>query len=119
MSYHQANSFSSQYSGSQISNIAASTSSPGVGASSPQVDDSGTRPVYTKAAWNMIAARLENKPRPWVLKYAKLTEEQIVEVVKDAIAADDIDSENLWFKKSIIKVRTNQSTWKHRTLGAV
>ena len=126
MSYYQASSFSSQYSNSQISNIAAISSSPRVGAScahvgasSALVGDSGTRPAYRKAEWNQIAARLEINLRPYVLRYAKLTEEQMMTVVKDAIAMDNIDSENLWFKKSIIKMRINQSTWKHQTLGAI
>ena len=60
-----------------------------------------------------------NQPPAVCVTYAKLTEEQMVTVVKDAIAMDNIDSENLWFKKSIIKMRTNQSTWKHRILGAI
>ncbi|MCJ1467865.1 hypothetical protein MMC07_006490 [Pseudocyphellaria aurata] len=119
MSHQQANSFSSQCSGSPVLSTAANTSIPGVDASSSQVNDIDTRSKYTKAAWNAIAARLESKLRPWILRYGKLTEDQMVKLVRDATATGDIDLDNLWFKKCIIKMRTNQSTWKNRTLGAI
>ncbi|MCJ1465813.1 hypothetical protein MMC07_004432 [Pseudocyphellaria aurata] len=43
----------------------------------------------------------------------------MVKLVKEAIGLDDISSDDLWFRKGILKVRTNQSTWKNRTLDAL
>lgn len=119
MPYHPTNSFSMQTSASSLPGAAADPSSFGVDASNFQVIDSGTRTVWTKTKWKAIAAQLESKLRPWVLQYAKLSEEQMTEVVRDAITIENLDSDNHWFKKRVVKVRTNQSTWKNRTLRAI
>ena len=72
-------------SGSQMSNSAALSPFDGVG---PQ-------PVSMKAGWAKILACLESKLWVWVLRYAKLTEEQMVQVVTEAIAQDNIDSDSV------------------------
>ena len=81
--------------------------------------DVGAQPKYTKTEWTNISDCLETKLRPWVLRYAKLTDEQMVKVVSKIIPDENIGPDNRWFKKAIDKVRSNQSTWKHQTLGAL
>ena len=77
------------------------------------------QPVYRKAEWHGISTRLEAQLWPWILRYGKLTEDQMVDLVKKAMGRDVVDSDKILFKKALMKVRTNQSTWKHRTLGAM
>ncbi|MCJ1462586.1 hypothetical protein MMC07_001188 [Pseudocyphellaria aurata] len=117
MSQQQTSSFSSRYSDSPGFGTPANASVPGVDASGFQVGDSGAR--LTKAEWNALAARLETKLRPWALRYGKLKDAQMVKVVREAIATNNIDSDDVRFKRCIIKLRTNQSTWKNRTLAAI
>ena len=102
----------------RISSQSTPSQSFGLAASSPTVGN-GPQGVYTKGKLEKIAKRLEANLRPWVLRYAKLTEQQMIDVVTEAIARDNVSTEDTVFKKCIVKVRTNQSTWKHQTLEAV
>lgn len=76
-------------------------------------------PVYRKAEWHRLLMRLKAQLRPWILRYGKFTEDQIINLVKKTMGQDDVDSDEILFNKALIKVHTNQSTWKHRTLRAM
>ena len=56
--------------------------------------------------------------RLFILRYGKFSEEQIEKCAKRAVAADD-GEEKLYLKKCREKARSNQLTWKHRSLEAM
>lgn len=76
------------------------------------------RRMMLKAEWNSISARLEADLRVHVLRYGRLSEDQTVTLVKTAIV-DDVPSDHAWFKRGVLKVRNNTSTWKFRTLSLI
>lgn len=75
-------------------------------------------PGASKAEWDKILARLERELRVQVLQYAKLSEDQTVTLIKNAIG-QDVNSEHVWFWRGLLKACTNQSTWKFQTLSAI
>lgn len=97
MSSSQSNNFSSQIVNSSSSERNTSTY------------DQIHRRFALKVEWTSISSRLNIALRPHILPYAKLSEEQIVALVKDAII-EDVDSDHMWFKRGVSKVRNNQST---------
>ncbi|MCJ1260126.1 hypothetical protein MMC24_007966, partial [Lignoscripta atroalba] len=54
-----------------------------------------------------------------VLRYEKLTDKQISELVRDVINDDDVDEQSYYYRKECVKVRTNIFTWKNRTLSCM
>lgn len=68
--------------------------------------------------WKQILGRLEDEMRLQVLRYGKLSDLQVDRCAKKAIAAGE-EEERLYLKKCRGKARSNQSTWKHRSLEAM
>ena len=59
--------------------------------------------------------RMEASLRPFALRYDKLDADQIVHIVRNAIR-EDVNEEDIYFRKGVTKVQSNFSTWKHRSL---
>lgn len=74
--------------------------------------------ISSARTWKRILVRSENDMRLFVLRYGKLSDEQIEKNAKKAIVADD-EEEKLYLKKCRGKARSNQSTWKHGSLEAM
>ena len=65
--------------------------------------------------WKMIAMRLEAALRPFALRYGKLDADQIAHIARTAIK-ENVDDEDIYFRKGLTKAQSNVSTWKHRSL---
>ena len=64
---------------------------------------------------NSDAMRLEAALRPFALGYGKLDADQIAHIVRTAIK-ENVDDEDIYFRKGLTKAQSNVSTWKHRSL---
>lgn len=67
--------------------------------------------------WKVYKRRIERIARPSALRYGKLTTLQIDQLIRTALRDEDIDEEDVYYRRANVKIRTNLSTWKHRTLN--
>ena len=68
--------------------------------------------------WKLIVMRMKASLRPFALRYDKLNADQIAHIVRNAIR-EDVDEEDIYFRKGVTKVQSNVSTWKNRSLACM
>ena len=68
--------------------------------------------------WRIVSKQLEISLRWYVLRYDKMLEKQINIIILNAIR-HDVDENNTYFKKTLMKVFTNISTWKNQLLNLI
>ena len=68
--------------------------------------------------WKLIVMRMKASLRPFALRYDKLNADQIAHIVRNTIR-EDVDEEDIYFRKGVTKVQSNVSTWKHRSLACM
>ena len=54
-----------------------------------------------------------------ILRYEKLTDKQISELVRDVINDDDVNEQSYYYRKECVKVQTNIFTWKNHMLSCM
>ena len=66
--------------------------------------------------WKLICFKFEMAIRFRVFQFDKLNEKKIEKLLKKNFQTNNIDSENILYRKAIFKIRFNQAIWKHRSL---
>ena len=66
--------------------------------------------------WKFICFKFKMTIYFCVFCFDKLNEKKIKKLLKKIFQTNLIDSENILYRKTIFKIKSNQTTWKHRNL---
>ena len=66
--------------------------------------------------WKIVSKRLKISLKQYVLRYGKMLKKQINTVILNAIK-HDVDKNNAYFKKTLMKIFTNTNMWKNQSLN--
>lgn len=73
------------------------------------------RRKVTQQEWKRFCKQVEALLRPVVLRYGRITMGTMVKIIVD-ILGENVSDEDYCYWKGILKMQSNVSTWKNRTL---